>query len=148
MTSSPAERGWVYLDLPDYLVIAESVLGIRAEQLARIAQLHLAASALDAPAAEFGGVEFYPDFAEKAAVLCTRLARNHALPDGNKRVAYISTIEFVERNGFEWTPPAGDDPDGDETVHVMEDVAAGNLTEEELAAWIRDRIKEPQANGT
>ena len=76
-----------YLDLADYLLIAEAVLGVRAESIARWPGIGLAESALHAPAAGFGGVEFYPDMIDKAAVLCVRLARNHPLPDGNKRVA-------------------------------------------------------------
>jgi death on curing protein len=39
------------------------------------------------PKASWGGVEFYPSFAMKAAVLLVRLTKNHALPDGNKRTA-------------------------------------------------------------
>jgi hypothetical protein len=51
----------------------------------------------------------------KAAVLLVRLTRNHALPDGNKRTALATTIAFCDVNGFDWLPPAGDDPDGEET---------------------------------
>ena len=78
-----------YLDLADYLLIAEAVLGVAAEEIARWPGIGLAESALHAPAAVFEGVEFYPDVVDKAAVLCVRLARNHPLPDGNKRVAYL-----------------------------------------------------------
>ena len=78
-----------YLDLADYLLIAESVLGVPAEAIAEWPGIGLAESALHAPAMGFGGVEFYPDMLDKAAVLCVRLARNHPLPDGNKRVAYL-----------------------------------------------------------
>lgn len=53
----------------------------------------LAESALNAPAAAYGGVEFYPEPHQKAAVLYSRLVRNHPLPDGNKRVAFICMIE-------------------------------------------------------
>jgi death on curing protein len=77
---------WRYLDLVDFLLIAEAVLDIPAEDLARARRLELAESALHAPAAEFGGVEFYPDPARKAAVLASRLIGDHPLPDGNKRV--------------------------------------------------------------
>lgn len=73
-----------YLDLADYLLIAEAVTGIPAETLGRLPRLDLAESALHAPQAEFGGVEFYPDFVVKAAVLCSRLLRNHPLPDGTR----------------------------------------------------------------
>jgi death-on-curing protein len=66
-----------YLDLADLLAITELVLEIPADQISRISRLELAESALHAPAASFGGVEFYPDLATKAAVLCTRLVKNH-----------------------------------------------------------------------
>lgn len=131
----------LYLDLVDYLLIAEATLGVQVEVLKKIAQLHLADSALGAPAAEFGGVEFYPEFHMKAAVLCSRLVRNHPLPDGNKRVGYVCTVEFIERNGFSWVPPAGDEAGGDETVKVIETVAAGQYPEIELADWMKHRIE-------
>lgn len=51
---------WHYLDLADFLLIADAVLEIPAEDLARAGRLELAESALYAPVAEFGGVEFYP----------------------------------------------------------------------------------------
>ena len=66
-----------YLDLADFLLIAEAVTGVPAETLARVARLELAESALAAPQASFGGVEFYPDIVDQAAVLCARLAWNH-----------------------------------------------------------------------
>ena len=84
-----------YLDLADFLAISELVLGNPADDIARVSRLELAESALHAPAASFGGIEFYPDLVVKAAVLCTRLVKNHPLPDGNKRVGFVSMIEFV-----------------------------------------------------
>jgi death-on-curing protein len=38
-------------------------------------------------AAGFGDEDLYPDFVDKSAVLVVRLAKNHPLPDGNKRAA-------------------------------------------------------------
>ena len=131
---------WHYLDLADFLLIDEAVLDIPAEDLARAGRLELAESALHAPAAEFGGVEFYPDPARKTAVLASRLIGNHPLPDGNKRVGYLCAIEFVARNGGRWTNPP-DDPEGDETVAMIEGVAAGAIGEDELAEWIAERLK-------
>lgn len=66
-----------------------------APSLARAGRLELAESALHAPAATFGGVEFYLDLARKAAVLASRLINNHPLPDGNKRVGYLCALEFA-----------------------------------------------------
>jgi death-on-curing protein len=127
---------WRYLDLADYFVIAQAATRIPAETLMRAGQVHLAESALSAAAASFGGVEFYPEFEVKAAVLCARIVKNHALPDGNKRTAYLCLREFVERNGRSWRESENDP---DETVAIIEGVAAGELSEEELAEWIRGR---------
>ena len=121
-----------YLDLADYLLIAEVVLGVPAEAIARWPGVGLAESALEAPAMGFGGVEFYPDVIDKAAVLCVRLARNHPLPDGNKRIAYLALVEFLARNQVEWAPPSVE-----ETVEMIEGAAAGRVTERELADWLR-----------
>ncbi len=108
------------------------MLGVPAERIADWPGVGRAESALHAPAASFGGVEFYPNVIDKAAVLCVRLARNHPLPDGNKRVAYLSMLEFLARNGVEWSPPSVE-----ETVATVEGVAAGTVSEAELARWLR-----------
>ena len=123
------------LDLADYLLIAEAVIGVPAETIAQWPGIGLAESALHAPGMGFGGVEFYPDLVDKAAVLCVRLARNHSLPDGNKRVAYLAMLEFLARNEISWKPPSVD-----ETVETIERVAAGRIREQELAQWLRARI--------
>jgi death-on-curing protein len=91
------------------------VLGTPAEAIAGWPGVGLAESALSAPSMGFGGVEFYPDLFDKAAVLCVRLARNHPLPDGNKRVSYLALVEFLARNEVEWAPPSVD-----ETVATIE----------------------------
>ena len=85
-----------YLDLTDFLLIGEAVLQVRAEVLDFHCDLHLAESALNALRARFGGVEFYPNFANKAAILCWHLISNHPLHDGNKRTAYLclNNLEF------------------------------------------------------
>jgi hypothetical protein len=49
-----------WVDLADYLTIAGAVLGIDPGILLRYADLHLAESALAAPAASYEGTEFYP----------------------------------------------------------------------------------------
>jgi hypothetical protein len=56
-----------HLDLADHLLIAEAVLGVPAEEIARWPGMGLAESALHAPAAGFAGVEFYQDVIDKAA---------------------------------------------------------------------------------
>ncbi|HEX4806942.1 MAG TPA: type II toxin-antitoxin system death-on-curing family toxin, partial [Conexibacter sp.] len=72
----------------------------------------------------------------KAAVLCSRLLRNHPLPDGNKRVAYLCMIELIRRNGAEWAPSA----DADERAATVERLAARELGERDFAAWVERQI--------
>jgi death-on-curing protein len=125
-----------YLDLADYVLIAEAVLEVRADTIARLNRIGLAQSALDAPRAGFGGVEAYPDFETKVAVLCWHLVKNHPLPDGNKRCAYLAAVEFVERNGRTWRPAPGDP---DETDRVIRAVASGEISESDFREWIAER---------
>ena len=125
-----------YLDLADYLLVAEAVLGVDAEDIARFAGIALAESALHAPAAGFGDVEFHPGVERKAAVLLHHLVRNHALPDGNKRVGYLCMLEFLARNSLAWQRS---DRDPDETVGMVESVAAGGADLESIVAWIARR---------
>ncbi len=126
-----------YLELGDFLLIAEAVLGIRASVLAQLDRIGLAQSALAAPAASFAGQEAYPEFETKAAVLCWHLVKNHPLPDGNKRCAFLATIEFVERNGRTWTRAAGDP---DETDEMIRAAAASNIDQASFRDWIAARI--------
>lgn len=85
----------LYVDLVDYLAIAAEVTGLEPPALERVTKVELAESALHAPSAGFGETEFYPDFIDKAAVLLVRLAKNHPLPDGNKRAAWVALRLFI-----------------------------------------------------
>jgi death-on-curing protein len=130
------------LELADFLLIAEAVLEVPAKRIAEESNLHLADSALHAPLATFGGLDFYPKFAVKAAVLCAHLIKNHPLKDGNAPVALVATIEFCLRNGHPWTPPPGDE-DGEVTAARLSEVADAPLddaTIDGLASWIGARI--------
>lgn len=125
-----------YLDLADYLLIAEAVLGIPAEIVSNFNRIGLAESALAAPRAGFGGVEAYPDFETKVAVLCWHLVKNHPLPDGNKRCAFLATVEFVERNARTWRAAPGDP---DETDRVIRAAAGGEISQADFREWIAAR---------
>lgn len=124
----------LYLELGDYCEIAADLLGTSAEQVARLPRIALADSALSTPSAGFGDQDAYPTLIEKAAVLVEHLARNHPLPDGNKRAAFLSVWLFMEVNG---RPFAGEDPDTD--VPMVERIAAGEATPNEIASWLEER---------
>lgn len=67
-------------------------------------------------------------------MLVEHLARNHPLPDGNKRAAFLSLWLFMELNG---RPFDGEDPDVD--VPMVERIAAGEATRADIIAWIHRR---------
>jgi death on curing protein len=131
-----------YLDLADYIAIAAAVTGLDEDTIIKIADVGLADSALHAPAAGFGDSEFYEDFIDKAAVLIVRLARNHALPDGNKRVAWVALRIFVEINGWSWQRRP--DPDAAEATVVS--IASGEMNEAQTADWLRTYLVEQSAS--
>lgn len=82
-----------YLDLEDLLAL------IRALGVGPVRDLGLLDSACARPRATALGVEAYADIEEKAAALLHSLARNHALIDGNKRIAWLATVVFLDING-------------------------------------------------
>lgn len=128
-----------YLDLADYVAIAAAVTGLEVEVVMRVADLGLADSALHAPAAGSGDADFYPDFVDKAAVLIVRLARNHPLPDGNKRAAWVALRAFVDLNGWAWSPR----PDIAEAEHAVVAIAAGDWDDAATADWLRRHLVPP-----
>jgi len=123
-----------YLTLAEALTIAEVVTGIDTRTLRNASRLELLDSALHAPQAGFGDTEFYPNFVDKAAVLVVRITRNHPLPDGNKRLAWQSLTMFCELNGNEL------DVSPDEAVTTMLAIAAGELDEVAVAAWLTGQL--------
>jgi death-on-curing protein len=123
-----------YLEFGDYCRIAAEILGLGPERVAELPNVHLADSALAAPRAGFGDYEAYPGLIEKAAVLVERLARNHPLPDGNKRAAFLSLERFLAVNG---RPLLDANPDID--VPMVEKIAAGQATPDEVAQWLEAR---------
>jgi death-on-curing protein len=124
-----------YPEFGDFCDVAAEILGITPEQVARLPNVGLADSALAAPRAGFGDVEVYPTILEKAAILLERLARNHPLPDGNKRTAFFLAGLFLEANG---SPLRGAQPNID--VPMVERIAAGQVNHEETQAWLSERI--------
>jgi death on curing protein len=127
-----------YLDLDDYLSIAMEVTGQQVSTIVQSANIDLADSALHTPGASFSGQEFYPDFVDKAAVLIVRLAKNHPLPDGNKRAAWVSLRVFLHLNGRTLDPY----PSVDQAEAAVLAIAAGDWDEAATAAWLRPLLRQ------
>lgn len=74
-----------------------------------------------------------PDAAALAAAYAFGIARNHPFVDGNKRTAAVVSETFLNLNGFRL-----DATDAELVVQFVA-LATGETSEEELAAWFRER---------
>lgn len=99
-------------------------------------RLDVVQGALLAPSAEVDGVLVHDTLEMKAAVLCARLAQGRPLVSGSTRVAWVATVEFVRRNGFDVLTE--DDPD--DMIATLESLASGLISETEFARWLRARL--------
>lgn len=57
-------------------------------------------SALSLPRATYGRHELYPTLAGKAAIMFYSIIKNHAFPNGNKRLATATLLVFLYLNGY------------------------------------------------
>ena len=69
---------------------------------------------------------------ELAAAYAFGLAKNHAFVDGNKRIAFMSMMIFLRKNGVRFAPNQA------HATRIILSLAAGEVSEESLARWIRD----------
>jgi death-on-curing protein len=123
-----------YLTLDSLVRIAERSVG----QQVLVRDYGLLEAALARPKATVLGPDAYPSLHGKAAALLHSLARNHALVDGNKRLAWQATAVFMWINGYEVV--AADD----ELFELVMVIADGTLAEvtkiaERLQATTRPR---------
>ncbi|MGN6188155.1 MAG: hypothetical protein ACTHOE_04600 [Conexibacter sp.] len=119
------------LTIEDLLLIAEVVLDVPGEQLARTTRLDVARAVVAAAAREAG-------LADGAAVLCHRIVRDRPLPYGNKPVALLAMLELVSRNRGIWIPPRGAEQ---EVAAVIGRLAAGELEPPAFRAWVRAHVR-------
>jgi death on curing protein len=118
----------IYLTLSELLHIAARVLGSDPA----IRDAGLLESAVARPQATAFGTDAYRDLDSKAAALLHSLARNHALVDGNKRLALAAVIAFYGVNGRRLTLT------NDEVYDFIIDVATGHLDSvEEISRRLR-----------
>jgi death-on-curing protein len=129
VTSSPAEPRW--LDAAVALAVHDRQLaehggggGIRDEGLLE--------SALARPLNLWGYGK--PDCPALAAAYAFGVARNHPFLDGNKRTAWVLARLFLALNGvpLAYTP--------EDAIQAMLSLAAGELSEDQMAEWFRQRV--------
>ena len=84
----------------EYLDIEDIVEMIRTLGVGPIRDLGLLDSAVNRPRSSAFGEDAYESLDLKAAALLHSMTKNHALVDGNKRLAWLSTVVFCDLNGF------------------------------------------------
>jgi len=120
---------------PDWLTY-EQVLAIHARQLRRyggapgLRDEGILRSALERPVNKWQYEQ--ADLAMLAAAYAFGLAKNHAFVDGNKRVAFIAMVVFLRKNAVRFAP------DQAQSTKIILALAAGEVSEDNLARWIRD----------
>ena len=110
----------------EYLDIEDIVEMIRTLGVGPIRDLGLLDSAVNRPRSSAFGEDAYESLDLKAAALLHSMTKNHALVDGNKRLAWLSTVVFCDLNGF--APDLKDD----EAVQLVWDIASS--VEEDIIA--------------
>lgn len=120
-----------YLDVEDLLMLTRD-LGA-----GPVRDVGLLESAVARPRASVFGEDAYPTIHLKAAALLHSICRNHALVDGNKRLAWLATVVFLDINGLGARLPRDDA--FDLVIHVAEGTADVADIAEVLAAATEPR---------
>ena len=118
-----------YLSVEDLVEIASGVLDDVAFR-----DPGLLAAAAARPMTTVFGDDAYPTFEDKVAALLHSLVRNHALVDGNKRLAWSAARVFCLLNGRDLTYTV------DDAEQMMLEAAAGGVDVPQIAAWLAAQI--------
>ena len=121
-----------YLELEDLLGL------VRLLGAGPVRDVGLLDSAVARPRSSAFGEDAYPTLGLKAAALLHSVASNHALVDGNKRLAWLATVVFLDLNG------SRPDVTDDQAFSLVMDVASSDLSLENIAT----RLQLRQASGT
>ena len=124
----------IYLTLAELLHVAERAIHGQVD----VRDYGLLESALARPQTSVFGADAYQSLHKKAAALVHSLARNHALVDGNKRLALGGLIAFYGMNGYRLTLS------NDEAYDLIMGIAAGDLDEVDAIALVLERSTKPR----
>lgn len=95
---------FVYLDLDDVLAQAALMFG----EPVPVRDMGMLGAAVERPQVSAFGEDAYPAIWSKAAALCDSMCNSHALVDGNKRLAWVATMAFLELNDVDISAPSND----------------------------------------
>ena len=115
-----------YLELADILKLGREIIADF-----RVREIGLLESAVARPKTYVFGEDAYPTFAQKAATLLHSIARNHALIDGNKRLAWSAARLFCLMNDLDIKMKE------DKAYEMVVGVAAGQIEMDELVKILK-----------
>jgi death on curing protein len=118
----PSRRPRTYLDLEDLLALT------RALGAGPVRDPGLLDAACSRPRSSVFGEDAYPTLALKAAALLHSIAPNHALVDGNRRLAWLGAVVFLDLHGHEVALS------DDEASGLVVGVAEGRLEVDDIAS--------------
>lgn len=123
---------WIWLR-KDVILAVHDVQIAEHGGLSGVRDMSLLESALARPenVAAYGD----PDVCALAASYAFGIARNHPFGDGNKRTAFVAAELFLDLSGFALTAN-----DADCVITILR-LAAGEISEDELAGWIRGNVR-------
>jgi death-on-curing protein len=121
-----------YLTLGEVVALQQRIIA-GTGGAAGIRDLGALESAVAQPRASFGGEDLYPGVIEKAAAVGFSVVTGHPFVDGNKRTGHAAMETFLVLNGYEVSAPV------DEQERVMLQLAAGELSRDDFAEWVRSR---------
>ena len=125
-----------YLGLDDLIELSILLMG----EPAPIRDVGLLGAAAARPAATAFGEEAYGSVWLKAAALLQSIAKNHALIDGNKRLAWLATAVFLDLNGEDPTVLTND-----AVYDLIIGIAAGGFEVEEIAEQLQSAHDAPNS---
>lgn len=131
-TSELEPQDYIYLTTDEVLVLYAELMHIEGiDPRSPVRDLNLLESAL----ARQQHAAFYQDadIMSQAATLLWGIVRNHPFIDGNKRLAHLTALAFLEVNGYTITATE------DEEFDLLISVAAGKPLEE-VEHWVRDHL--------
>ena len=111
----------------EYLELEDIIMMVRILGIGPVRDVGLLDSAVNRPRSSAFGEDAYVTISLKAAALLQSMTKNHALVDGNKRLAWLSTVVFCDLNGI--APQLTDD----EAFQLVYDVARSRLDVEVIA---------------
>lgn len=122
-----------YLNVTEALVIYAEIIGASRVEKADVQNIAGLESALAQPQQTFDGRDLYESIEAKAGALLYSLCQNSAFTDGNKRVAFIATRQFLRLNGLDLAVATFD------ASRFMYAIASGEMGSDKATEWIREK---------